>query len=115
MSFLLRRLGQGLLLVAITTTLTFFLIHAAPGEPFSYLLADPRTTEAMRAAERARYGLDQPIAVQYVRFLGNVARGDFGVSFTYRRPVLAVMVEHVPRTLALMGVALIVGFGAGIG
>lgn len=114
MSFLLRRAGQGLLLVAITTTLTFFLVHAAPGEPFSELLTDPRTTAEMRAAERARYGLDRPVPEQYLRFLANVARGDLGVSYTYRRPVVGVLAEHVPRTLALMAVALVAGFAAGI-
>ncbi|HEX9565721.1 MAG TPA: ABC transporter permease [Gemmatimonadaceae bacterium] len=114
MTFLLRRSAQGLLLVFLATTLTFLLIHAAPGEPFDDMLSDPRATEAMRAAERARYGLDRPLAEQYGRFLSNVARGDLGVSFTYRRPVADVLAEHVPRTLALMGLALTLGFAGGI-
>jgi peptide/nickel transport system permease protein len=114
MTFLVRRAAQGLLLVFLTTTLTFFLIHAAPGEPFAELLSDPRATDAMREAERARFGLDRPIAEQYGRFLLNVARGDLGTSFTYRRPVASVLAEHLPRTLALMGVALTLGFAGGI-
>jgi len=114
MTTLLRRVGQGLVLVFLTTTITFFLIHAAPGDPFSRLLDNPLATEAMRQAERARYGLDQPLPVQYVRFLANVARGDFGVSYTYQRPVLALLAEHAARTIGLMGVALLAGFAAGI-
>lgn len=114
MSTLLRRAGQGLALVLLTTTITFFLIHAAPGDPFSGLRENPRVTEAMVQAERARYGLDQPLAVQYLRFLGGVARGDLGVSFFYNRPVRELLAEHALRTAALMGIALVLGFAGGI-
>jgi len=112
--FLLTRLARGLLIVFLTTTLTFFLIHAAPGEPLAGPMEDPRMTAAMRDAERARYGLDQPLGVQYVRFLRNVATGNLGVSFTYSRPVIDVLRDAVPRTLLLMSTALVLGFAAGI-
>ncbi len=114
MTFLLRRAAQGLLLVYLTTSLAFVLIHAAPGEPLEAMLLDPRTTDAMRAAERARFGLDRPITVQYLTFLGNAVRGDFGISFTHRREVSSLLREHVPRTLGLMGIALFLGFVGGI-
>jgi peptide/nickel transport system permease protein len=114
MSFLYRRAIQGLVVVFLTTTIAFFLVHAAPGEPFAQLLTDPRTTEAQRAAERTRYGLDRPLPVQYVQFLANVARGDLGESFTHRRPVTAVVAQYAPRTLVLMGTALFFGFAFGI-
>ena len=110
---LLRRLAQGLIIVWLTTTLTFFLIHAAPGEPFAGMLEDPRNTPEIRATYRARFGLDDPIAVQYGRFLANVASGNLGESFTYRRPVAAVLADAIPRTLLLMGTALVIGFVAG--
>ena len=110
----LKRVAQGLLIVWLTTTLTFFLIHAAPGEPFSGYLEDTRVTSEMRDAHRARYGLDRPVAEQYVRFLRNVASGDFGESFTYRRAVLSILADAIPRTLLLMGSALVIGFAAGI-
>jgi peptide/nickel transport system permease protein len=110
----LKRLAQGLLIVWLTTTITFFLIHAAPGEPFAGFLDDPRATAEMREAQRARYGLDRPVTEQYVRFLGRVAVGDFGQSFTHQRPVLSILAETVPRTLLLMGTALVLGFAAGI-
>lgn len=113
-TFLLKRVAQGLLIVWLTTTLTFFLIHAAPGEPFAGVLDDPRTTAEMRDAHRARYGLDQPLANQYARFLGSVASGNLGESFTYRRPVASILADALPRTLLLMGTALIVGFAIGI-
>lgn len=113
-TFLLKRVAQGLLIVWLTTTLTFFLIHAAPGEPFAGILDDPRTTAEMRDAHRARYGLDQPLASQYARFLSSVASGNLGESFTYQRPVASILADALPRTLLLMGTALIMGFAIGI-
>ncbi len=112
--FFLKRLAQGVFIVWLTTTLTFFLIHAAPGEPFAELLDDPRTTPEMRAAWRERYGLDRPLAEQYGRFFSSIAAGNFGNSFTQQRPVIDVLGDAVPRTLLLMGTALVLGFAGGI-
>jgi peptide/nickel transport system permease protein len=113
-SVILRRLIQGLVTVFIVTTLTFLLIHAAPGEPFAGVLGDPRVTPALRAAWRAQYGLDQPLLTQYGHFLGNVARADLGISFTYQRPVGEVLAAAIPSTLLLMLAALAIAFGGGI-
>lgn len=113
-TWLLRRLGRGLIVVGLTTTLAFFLVHAAPGEPFAAFLDDPRVTEDVRAEHRVRYGLDQPLLQQYVRFVSSAASGDLGVSFTYRRPVTRVLGDAIPRTLLLMGTALVLGFLIGI-
>src|SRR5262245_35229232 len=104
--FLLRRLLQGLVVVFVVVTLTFVLIHAAPGDPFANVLEDPRVTAEVRTAFRAHYGLDRPLAEQYVRYLASAARGDLGTSFTYQRPASAVLATAIPRTLLLMAVAL---------
>lgn len=113
-TWLVKRLAQGLLVIVLTTTITFFLIHAAPGEPFSGQQDDPRMTQEMLAAHRARYGLDRPLVEQYARFLASVGTGDFGDSFTHHRPVADVLGDAVPRTLLLMAAALVVGFAVGI-
>lgn len=114
MAFLLQRVMRGALVVFLTTTIAFLLIHAAPGEPFDHMLSDPRFTDAQRDAERARHGLDQPLAIQYGRFLANVARGDLGNSLTHHRPVVEVVADYLPRTLVLMATALVLGFAGGI-
>ena len=111
---LLKRLAQGLFIVWLTTTITFFLVHAAPGEPFADMLTDPRMSDEMRAANRARFGLDLPVFAQYLRYVRSIATGDFGQSFTHQRAVTAVLADVVPRTLLLMGTAIIVGFAVGI-
>jgi peptide/nickel transport system permease protein len=110
----LKRLAQGLFIVWLTTSITFFLVHAAPGEPFAEMLTDPRMSDEMREANRARYGLDQPVLAQYLQYVRSVATGDLGQSFTHQRPVMSVLADALPRTLLLMGTAIIVGFAAGI-
>lgn len=113
-TFLLRRLLQGVAIIVTVATITFVLIHAAPGEPFAGQLDDTRTSPALRDRLRRQYGLDQPLPVQYARYLGRLARGDLDISLAQRRPVRAILAEAVPRTLLLMGTALIAGFALGI-
>lgn len=112
--FLVRRLLMGLATIFVVATATFALLHAAPGEPFADQMEDPRFTPEQRALRRKQAGLDAPIPVQYVRYLGALARGDLGESFAKRRPVRTLLAERLPRTLLLMGTALIVGFGLGV-
>lgn len=113
-AFLLRRLLQGVVIVFTVATVTFALIHAAPGEPFSATLDDPRFTAEMQATLRRQYGLDQPLVTQYLRYLGQMARADLGLSLGQLRPVRTILGEALPRTLLLMGAALAAGFTLGI-
>ena len=110
--FLLRRTLQALVVVAVVATLTFLLIHLAPGDPFSSL-DDPRVSEAVRRRWRAQLGLDRPLHEQYLRYLGNVARGEFGWSVSHNQPVGEVLARALPHTVALMGAALALSFLAG--
>ena len=66
---------------------TFILVHAIPGDPARLLLGAKATPEAI-AAIHAKYGLDQPIPVQYLLFIKNLLHGEFGQSIIYRAPVL---------------------------
>lgn len=109
------RLVQAIVVVAIVTTLVFVLIHTAPGDPFAGAMDNPNVSEALRARWRAMYGLDQPLLTQYLRYIANVARGDFGWSFSMHRPVLDVLKDALPNTLVLAGTALVLGFAGGIG
>ena len=106
--FILGRLGYGLLTVWFIATATFAGMHAVPGDP---LLDARAVAPEIRRNLEARYGLDQPLALQYLRYLGNMARGDFGVSFTQQnREVNDIIREHFPVS-ALLGV-LAIGFAA---
>ncbi len=90
------------------------LVHVAPGDPFAQNLDDPANTAATHAQQMHQWGYDQPISVQYVKWMENLARGDFGWSHTRNRPVSQVMMETIPRTLLLMGTALVTGLLAGL-
>ncbi|NOT25520.1 MAG: ABC transporter permease [Acidobacteria bacterium] len=105
LAYTFKRLIQGVITVWFIATATFFAMHAVPGDP----LANERaTTEAIRKNLEARYGLDRPVTEQYVLFLGNMMRGDFGISFTQEnRRVNDIIRESFPvsATLGILAVA----------
>lgn len=115
--FALGRVLQAIPVLLAVITVTFFLIHSAPGGPFSADKAVP--PEVIKALEE-QYNLNQPIWQQYVSYLGDVVRGDFGPSFKYSgRTVNELIAAGLPITAELafyaMIVALVIGLLAGIG
>jgi peptide/nickel transport system permease protein len=112
--YLARRLGQAAVIVAIVATITFALIHLAPGDPFSAVMDNPNVSERVRATLRAQYGLDRPLPEQFVRYVNQLAHGEMGWSFSHDRPVREVLATAVPNTLLLMAIALVGSFGLGI-
>ncbi|MBP7149024.1 MAG: ABC transporter permease [Acidobacteria bacterium] len=107
------RLAAGLVSAWIIVTLAFVLLHAAPGDP-SRMAEDPHLNAADRARLREAYGLDRPLGEQYLAFLGNVARGELGVSLRYARPVSRVLAGAIGPTLVLMLPALGLAFALGL-
>lgn len=106
------RLLQSLIVVALVATISFVLVRLAPGDPFAYEM--PNVNPAVRAALRAQFGYDRPIYEQYIRYLGEVARGNLGYSHAQHMPVINVLANRLPNTLLLMGVALAISFAVGI-
>jgi peptide/nickel transport system permease protein len=104
--YIIRRLLQALLLLALLSVGMFLLIHALPGGP-EQVLFNPRLSAAGRAAIRARFGLDQPLYIQYLKWLGNAIVGDFGFSFVTNQPVSELLTERFPATLQLFSFALV--------
>ena len=113
--YLLSRLAQVAIVVVLVATITFFLIHQAPGDPFSASLEDPNITEAVRAHWREAYGLNRPLPEQFFRYVASVARGDLGWSHSVQRPVADELRDKLPNTILLMGLALLASFAVGIG
>jgi oligopeptide transport system permease protein len=115
--FLLSRLLQAVPVLIIVITATFFIVHAAPGGPFSADKAVP--PEVIQALE-AQYKLDQPVWRQYLGYLGDIARGDFGPSFKYPgRSVNELIMAGLPVTAELafyaMIIAILIGVLSGVG
>ena len=108
--YILKRLLYAIPLLWGIATATFFMMRLAPGDPLDMYLepqrqrrVDPEVIELLRR----KYGLDQPIHVQYVRWMGNVLHGDFGESFRHRRPVSHLLAETIPYTLQLTVLAVL--------
>lgn len=112
--YLTGRIAQAVIVVFIVATIAFFLIHLARGDPFGAAMDNPNITEAVRAQWRAAYGLDRPVPEQYVRYIGSVARGNLGWSFSKQLPVSSVLRTALPNTLLLMSIALAASFALGI-
>jgi ABC-type dipeptide/oligopeptide/nickel transport system permease component len=105
LSYILKRLAQGILTVWFIATATFFAMHNVPGDP---LTNDRAMTDTTRANLEAKYGLDQPITTQYLIFLRNLSRGDFGISFVQEnREVNDIIREHFPVS-AILGVLAVI-------
>ena len=115
LGLVVRRTLVAALVAFLVATLTFGLIHAAPGEPFAAMFDNPRMTSEMVQRMRAQYGLDRPLGEQYIRYMSSLVRGDMGESFEQRRPVRDVLADALPKTLLLMTTALVVAFALGVG
>ena len=96
---ILRRLLRAVAALLVVTAVVFTLLHVS-GDP-AYILLTPEASPEDRAAFRAEYGLDRPLWVQYGRYLGRLAQGDFGQSLSFRTPAAAVALERLPATLEL--------------
>ncbi|ATQ41933.1 oligopeptide ABC transporter permease OppB [Caulobacter mirabilis] len=114
--FLLRRLLVAIPTLFLVVTLAFFMMRAAPGSPF---VNERQMTPEVQKAVEAKYGFDRPLAEQYVRYLGDVVRGDFGPSLKYRgKTVLDILEENYKVSLILglsaIVIASIVGVSLGV-
>ena len=100
LSWLVRRILTSLLLVFLVVTAVFFVVRLAPGDPLDQVVTQ-RFGPEERQLMRQRYGLDQPLADQYLRWLQDLAGGDFGMSFDQQRPVREILAQTLPATLLL--------------
>ena len=116
LAFILKRLGQSLLVMAVVSAISFSLFNFV-GDPVNNMVGQDATRE-QRQQIREDLGLNDPILTQYVRFMGNVLSGDFGLSYRIKRPVDQLIMERLPATLELVFVsaiiALVVGIGLGV-
>ncbi|TDD20541.1 ABC transporter permease [Nonomuraea diastatica] len=113
MRFIGIRLARGLLTLWFAVTVTFFLVRLLPGDPV-LAVADPNMTEELRRKLLADFGLDQPLGVQYLNYLGQLLHGNLGMSFRQSVPVTTVLMERLPWTLILTISAMAVTIALGI-
>jgi peptide/nickel transport system permease protein len=109
----LRRAGAAALLLWLVVTITFALVRLAPGDAAA-LLIPPGASAEDAARLRTELGLDQPVVVQYARWIGNMLRGDLGESFSLRRPVAEALREALPVSLGLGLTSIVLTFVIGV-
>lgn len=109
---MLLRIAGAIAVIWAVVTVTFIVVRAVPGDPVLAILGGPgsNATEDAVAQARADYGLDLPVWLQYLRYLGEVARFDFGDSYELKRPVATIVLEQLPATLLLALVALVLAW-----
>ena len=110
--FTLRRLGQGLLVLAVMSALVFVGVYAI-GNPVE-LLVNPQADDAERARATAALGLDQPLTVQFATFVVRALQGDLGRSFVYNVPAIQLIMDKLPATLELALAATVIAIVVGI-
>jgi peptide/nickel transport system permease protein len=113
-AYLLRRAGQSVLTLLLVSVVVFFGTRALPGDPALALAGEERDPVAL-AEVRAKYGLDQPVPVQYGRWLAQVARGDLGESARTGLSVADTLLTALPVTLELALLSLLIAALLGIG
>lgn len=114
LKLLLSRILQGVLVLVVVSALTFGLLSAAGGDALSAFGAEPHVSATALAELRRVYGLDDPLALRYARWLAGFAGGRMGYSFYFHAPVAAVLLPRLARTLLLAIVALTIAWGVAL-
>ncbi|MFN8592598.1 MAG: ABC transporter permease [Thermomicrobiales bacterium] len=97
-----RRLLQTIPVLFGITLVAFFMLRLIPGDPAAQMLGTRAATQENIAMVRHQLGLDQPVPIQYLRFLEGIVRGDLGDSFFYKQPVLPLVMQRVPVSIGLV-------------
>ncbi|SEK57668.1 ABC transporter permease [Streptacidiphilus jiangxiensis] len=103
-AYLVRRIGQAVVVVLGVMVLTFFMIHMVPGSAARATLGTRATAERI-AMFNAAYGLDKPLSTQFLTFVEQAARGNFGTSYSMQQPVSTLIAQRLPRDGLLLGLS----------
>ena len=115
-NFIFNKLLVGFFIILASISSLYIMIHMVPGDPVKVLLG-PRATIEMQEAISIKLGLDDPILIQIFNFISNIFRGDLGNDILTQRPVLTILLEQTPHTIALVitsiGWAILIGIPIG--
>ena len=114
-TFIINRLLSFIPVVFGVATIAFALIHLLPGDPAALMLARSGASAEEIATLRTELGLDEPLHIQYVTFISNAVRGNFGRSILQNRPVITIILDVLPNTLELAFAALLISVVVGTG
>ncbi len=111
--FMIQRIGAGLVTVFLASIVVFLGVRALPGDPALVLAGESADADAIEAI-REQFGLDEPLPVQYVTYVGQALQGNLGQSTRDKIPVVDILAERLPITLELSFLAIVVGIAIGV-
>jgi peptide/nickel transport system permease protein len=106
--YLLRRILIAIPTLLVISFVVFAVLALAPGDPLAQFALNPAIPESTRQRIRVSFGLDQPWPIRYVKWLGNMARGDWGMSFATKAPVIDLVMQRLPQTLQVVGISYVI-------
>jgi peptide/nickel transport system permease protein len=109
-----RKVVAAILTIAVIVCANFFIFRMAPGDPVRMMFRDPRVSAESLVELKQKFGLDKPISSQFVADVKNLAKGDLGLSFSQRKPVVEVLAGRIPNTLLLVVTALVIAIVLGV-
>ncbi|MDI6707212.1 MAG: ABC transporter permease [Bacillota bacterium] len=109
LKYIIKKIVTMIPVLVCITVIVFLILHLAPGDPVD-LIVGPNVTPEVYENIRNKLGLDQPLTVQYFKFMSNLLRGDLGTSILQQRPVSEIIIERFPVTLELGLSALVISF-----
>ena len=112
--FAARKAGAAIITIFAILCVNFLIFRIAPGDPVRMMFKDPRVSAQQLELQRQKFGIDKPIAGQFVAYMKQLVHGDLGISFWQKRPVVEVIAERIPATLALVITALTIAVIAGV-
>ncbi len=117
--YLLRRLAYGVLLLLVISVVAFVIIQLPPGDWLTSYVAQLRTqgadiNQSIIDGLKQQYGLGEPLTVQYLKWMAGILHGNFGFSFSYNQPVTQLVLERLPVTLLISGMAIVVTYALAI-
>lgn len=111
--YIIKRLLQGILIVLAVSVILFAIMQMMPGDPIMLICGD-RVSEEVQLKVRQEWGLDQPVYVQYWRWLSHALQGDFGQSIITGQDTIQLIMTRLPYTLLLSGLALLLQYIIGV-
>ena len=107
-TYAIRRVLQTIPILFVISVLLFIMVRSAPGGPLTAARRNPNISKEQIEAIEEKLGLNDPLPVQYGRWLGDMFKGDMGESIKFRRPVSEMINERIPNTLLLVGVSFLI-------
>ena len=108
------RLVQSVVTLAVVASLVWLMFRIIPGDPTTVYLGTGQLSADAAAAQRQQWGLDEPLWQQFLRYIQNIANGDFGISFLHRRPVSEILLPALANTALLLAPALLLATVVGV-